>query len=230
MIEKRTHPRHIVAGMGIHAKTLFNVEVEILDISTSGASIRSTKRLEIGSEYLFKVEHKDSIISVKGVIVWATLTGSSRISERETIPIYTAGVAFSDMLTDKGEQLREFIAVKIKELRERRLSGVRIKSDDPGKLVLSHLETCVVKDLSFGGVRIETREEPSGETAFQLEILLPENEAPLHSAARVAFCRQIPEETPQRYTVGVEFNDMSDEDRARLKQFIETLPGKTSES
>lgn len=226
MIEKRAHPRHAVADMGIHAKTLFNVEVEILDMSMSGASIRTTKRLEIGSEYLFKIAHRDNVISVKGSIVRAALTGSRRLSETETVPVYTAGVEFSEMNTDKAAPLREFIASKMEELRELRLSGVRLRIDDPGKVVLSHIETCVVKDLSLGGLRIETHEEPSGEAPFHLELLLPGHDAPVCSAARVAFWRSIAE-APQHFTVGVEFTGISEEDRARLKEFIETLPGKS---
>jgi c-di-GMP-binding flagellar brake protein YcgR len=226
MIEKRVHPRHIVAGMGIHARTLFNVEVDILDISMSGASIRSTKRLEIGSEYLFKVTQGDNVISVKGTVVRATLTGSRKVSETETVPVYTAGVEFSEMNTDKAAPLKEFIASKMEELREHTLSGVRLRIDDPGKVVLSHIETCVVKDLSLGGLRIETREEPSGEVPFHLELILPDHDAPVYSTARVAFWKDIPE-APRHYTVGVEFTEMPEEDRARLKSFIESLPGKS---
>ncbi len=230
MSRERRHPRHIVAGMDIYAKTLFNTEVEILDISTSGASIRGPRRFHMGSEYTFKVRHEGKFISVKGVIVWTTLTGSKRTSEGETMPIYTAGVAFSEGLTDKAEQIKEFITCTIRELRERRLCGVRIRVHAPDTAVLSHLETCVVKDISLGGIRIETSEGPSPKSIFPLELILSEDEVSLHSTGRVAFCTEMPEKTRNRFTVGVEFTDMSDEDVLRLEQFIRTLPGNIPEA
>ncbi len=228
MSKKRRHIRYVVEGMNIRAKTLFNTEVQVLDISTNGASFRSARRFQMGSEYTFKVEHEDRIISVKGVIVWTKLTGSRRISGEETMPIYTAGMAFSGVMADKAAEIEEFIAFKIKELRERKLGGVRIKLHGHETGLLSYLETCVVRDISLGGMRIETGRESSAGTIFPLELVLPENEEPLSFTGKVAFCNEIHGKTPRRFVSGVEFTEMSDEDSLRLRQFIETLPGSIS--
>ncbi len=224
MTEKRKHHRHIVEGMGVYAKTHFNTEVEVLDISPSGGSIRSTKRFNIGGEYVFKFEHEYRFISLKGVIVWEKLTGSNKIGEGETMPVYTAGIKFKDVSTDKAEQIKELISEKIRELRERRLSGLRLKIHPPEKAVLSCFETCVVKDISLGGMRVETEGEPAVEALFPLEVILAEDEDSIHCQGRVAFYHAVSEETPGRYSVGVEFMEMIDGDKLRLNRFIETLP------
>lgn len=225
MTENRKYQRHDVEGMGIHAKSIFNAEVNVLDISRSGGSIRSTKRFNMGGEYIFKFEHKLGAISIKSVIVWEKLTGSKKIAEGEIMPVYTAGIEFQDVSADKAELLKEFIEDKIQEFREHKLSGIRVKVHGPEKAVLSYLETCVVKNISFGGIRIETGQEPSLETIFPLELILTENKNSIRCSGRVAFYHQIPEETPQRYSVGVEFLDMLDDDKLRLDRFIKTLPG-----
>ncbi len=230
MTKTRRHIRYVVEGMNIRAKTLFNTEVEVLDISTSGASFRGPRRFQMGSEYTFKVEHEDRIISVKGVIVWTKLTGSKRISKEETMPIYTAGMSFSDVTSDRAAEIEKFIGFKIKELRERRLGSVRIKLHEHEKGLLSYLETCVVRDVSLGGMRIETGRESSAGTTFPLELVIPENEHPLHSTGKVAFCHEIPGKIPKRFDSGVEFTEMSDEDSSRLMKFIQTLPGNISET
>ncbi len=224
MSEKRKHHRHFVEGMGIYARTHFNTEVEVLDISPNGGSIRSTKRFNIGGEYIFKFKHDYRVISLKGIIVWEKLTGSNKIAEGETMPVYTAGIKFKDVSTDKAEQLKEFISEKIRELRERRLSGVRIKIRPPEKAVLSFFETCVVKDISLGGMRVETEVEPTVESLFPLEVILAEDEKSIHCQGRIAFYHAVSEETPGRYSVGVEFMEMFDGDKLRLNRFIETLP------
>jgi len=224
MTERRKHRRHIVEGMGIYAKTLLNAEVEVLDISPSGGSIRGTKRFNIGGEYIFKFEHEYRVISLKGIIVWEKLTGSNKIAEGEAVPIYTAGIEFRDVSTDKAGQLKDFISEKIQELRERRLSGIRIKIRPPEKAVLSCFEACVVKDISLGGMRVETEREPTVEALFPLEVIFAEDENSIRCQGRVAFYHAVSGETPARYSVGVEFMEMIDGDKLRLNRFIGTLP------
>ena len=227
MIEKRKHPRYVVEGMGVYARTIFNTEVEILDISVSGGSVRGTKRFVIGSEYTFKFEHKSAAISLKGVIVWEKLSGTRKIKEGEAMPIYTAGIEFRNGIDDKRmESIKDMLVDKVKE---RKLGGMKIKIQPPEKAVLSYLETCRVRDVSLGGIRIETEQEPSVDTIFHLELILAEEEQPINCKGRIAFYNESREEKRLRFSAGVEFMDMSDKDRSRLGRFIEILPADIGE-
>jgi hypothetical protein len=226
MTGKRRHPRHLIEGRGIYAKTIFDTEIEVLDISTGGCSFRGPKRFTIGAEYLFKFTLENRLISIKGSIVWEKLTGLKKIAEGESMPIYTAGVRFRDVFTDKAELVQKLIDLTIRELRDRRLSGVRLKIHPPEKALLGHLETCMVRDMSLGGARIETEEEHSAGMIFALELILGKNQEdrPIHCNGRVAFCHETPEKMPKLYSVGVEFMDMSEADRMEIIQFIQGLP------
>lgn len=224
MIEKRRHPRHVVLGMGIHAKTIFNTEAEILDISTSGASIRCQKRLNMGDEYTFKFEHRDGVISIQGVVVWETLSGIEKNAAGVSIPVYTLGIEFREALTDKAQQFRDFVADTFEELREQSLCGIGLKIHDLEKVVLSRLETHTVRDISLGGIRIETEQDVPLETVFYLELILKEHEEPICCKGRVAFSFEVPRKRPKRYGEGVEFMDMVEADMVRLKQFVDSLP------
>jgi hypothetical protein len=216
--DHRKNPRYLVADLGVSAKTIFNNEVEILDMGIGGASIRSTRRLIMGYEYTFKFELNERVISIEGIIVWERLTGNKKIAEGAAMLVYMAGVEFRDVFTAKAEELKDILADKLKE---RRLSGVRIKLHAPEKAVLSYFEPCVIKVISLSGIRIEAEQEPSMGAVFPLEVILPKSENPIHCAGRVAFCHEISEKTPQKYAIGVEFSDMIDEDKLRLKRFIE---------
>lgn len=221
-MEKRKYRRYVVEGMGIYARTIFNTEVEILDISVTGGSVRGAKRFSIGSEYSFKFEHVGRVVSIRGIVVWEKLTGVKRIAEGEAMPIYTAGIGFRDGLEDKKmEELKDIFIDKVKK---RRLDNVKVNIPPPEKVVLSYLETCVVRDVSLGGMRIETGQEPTVDTVFSFELILSESESPVSCKGRIAFYQEITEKTPQRYSVGVEFTDMTDEDKSMLKRFIEVLP------
>jgi hypothetical protein len=221
---KRQNPRYLVEGMDISAKTIFQTEVEIADISMSGASIHSRKRFTIGCRYLFKFAHKEKVFSIKAAIAWEKLAGSERTDRGDVIPLYSAGITFEDLLIDKAEQLREFIADKVRDMREHRLGAVRVRVHPPEKAMLSYLESSRVKDISLGGLRLAVSREPSLDMRFRLEILLSENDHPIRCRGRIAYCNEQQEEASKRFSVGVELLEMADIDAGRLKYFIEALP------
>ncbi len=221
---KRRHSRYTVEGAGVNAKTIFNTEVEINDISIGGASVSCGRRLNIGGEYLFKFEHKDNVISVRGQVVWAKLTGSRKVSDGEVVPIYTFGIEFKDA-GDKAEALEDFVADEIGGVRERKLSRVRVKVHVPERAVVTSTERCVVSEVSLGGIRMEMEEAPPAGAMLTLEILVPESEHPIECSGKVAFSNPISDRPhDNRYSVGIEFIYIYDEDRARLERFIASLP------
>jgi hypothetical protein len=217
----RRHSRSIVVDMGVTVKTLFHEAVELLDISIGGASIRSSRRFLIGGEYIFKFDLKERVVSMNGVVVWERLSGTRKLSEGEVMPVYTAGIKFTDVVKDRAAQLRQFLVNKLKE---RRLSGVRIKFHAPESTVLGFMEACMVKDLSIGGMQILTGQTPPVGTTCSFELTLAGNENPLHGRGKVAYCIEPAGEIPQGCCVGVEFLEMGDADTSRLVTFLETLP------
>ena len=222
MIEKREDERYVVEGMGIYAKTMFNTVVEILELGASGALISGAQRFFIGCEYIFKIEHGDKVIPIKGVIVWKKIT-MTKTTEGVMNPIYTAGLEFLDVLTVNAEHLKALISDKVQELKERWLSGVRVKVQPPEKAVISYIETCVIKDISLNGIRIELEQEPPVDIIFTLELTLTRNESSIGCKGRIAFCHEVPETMPKRYDIGVELTDVLDSDQSRLRRFIETI-------
>lgn len=51
----------------------------------------------------------------------------------------------------------------------------------------------MVKDISVGGLRVETEQEPMVETIFTMELILEEKGISLQCKGRIAFCREKPE-------------------------------------
>lgn len=222
MNEKRKYPRHILEGMGVYARTVLNQEVEIVDISLSGASVKSGKRFNIGGQYMFRFTHKSSEVSLKGVVVWEKMSGIEKISADEARPIYTAGIEFVQDAQEKTALLKEFIADHLAVIKERRLSGIRVNLRDE-KGILVALKTCTVSDISQGGMRIELDQEPVLDAVLDVELSLSENEKPLRCEGRVVYFHEIPDETSRKYGVGIEFGAMGDAEKNQLDHFIETL-------
>ncbi len=221
---RRRHSRYTVEGAGVNAKTIFNTEVEINDISIGGASVSCTRRLNMGSEYLFKFEHMDKVISVTGQVVWAKLTGSRKVSDGETVPIYTFGIEFKDA-EDKAKALEDFVSDEIGDVRERKLSRIRVKFHAPERAIVTSTGSCLVTEVSIGGIRLEMEEAPPAGTMLTLEIFVPDSERPIECSGKVAFSNLIsgvPHDN--RYSVGIEFVYLYGEDMARLERFIDSLP------
>lgn len=223
MTERRTPRRYVVEGMGIYARTMFNTTVEILELSLSGALIRGARGLLIGCKYNFKIEHGNRVIPVDAVVVWEK-TALEKTAGGSVIPVYTAGIEFLDVRTNKADLLSELLSDKVLELKDRRLRGVRVRVSPPEKAVLSYMEHCEIKDISVGGMKMEVDQEPPVDMIFSLELVLTKTDTPVHCKGRIAFYQEIRGKMPRKYHAGVEFRDMSAHDRTILERFVEALP------
>ena len=223
--DKRRFRRFSVDILGINGKMLFANEVEILDISVGGVSLKVDRRLNIGNEYTLKMGNGDQSISIKGEIVWSKISGTKKGSRDDVIPIYAAGMRFSSIGGDKADSLARFIERVSHSTHEEahRLSGLRFNMRFPvqgsKKAVLDMAEGYAVKKLSLGGMLIRSADPFEVDERFPMEIALPGGRR-IDFVGRIASCFQVADEEPARYDIGIEFADMPEDDRASLKEFI----------
>lgn len=197
--------------------------VEVLNLSLSGVAIRADRRLNIGSEYRLKLEAGDHFLSVKGVVVWSVLSGIRRL-ESDEVPLYSAGMKFVDVLTDKLQDLIDFIDDhKISE--EHRLGGIRFQINAPGRAVLDTVESYRVRLISLSGMLIEADRTFEVERVHPMQFQPPGGD-PVSFAGRIASCLEAPDDGPRRFRIGVAFADMADSDRRRLEAFVASLDGR----
>jgi len=103
-MNERQHERLNVDSTEISGDIMFANEVNILNISPGGISLKADKRLNIGKEYTIRIKFKDSSVSVKGKVVWSLLSQSKDDSNGNFIPIYTAGIQFVNGSSKKIEE------------------------------------------------------------------------------------------------------------------------------
>jgi Tfp pilus assembly protein PilZ len=226
MHERRRYKRLVTDGMGIECKMQFHTNVELLNISPSGASISLDRRLTMGDEYTLHVECHDSSILLKGVIVWEKIVGSRRNEKGEVIPIYEAGIKFDNVITEKGLEIIDFIEKNLAPQRfKTRLRGVRVDvtSTHSTTTITDYHKSFYVLKISEGGMLLEADEPLNMDERYNMEINLLEREGSIGFVGRVASVVEISEKTPLRYETGVEIVEISDKDRARLKEFINYL-------
>ncbi len=227
-MDKRKHKRFIVENMDIHAKTLLTTEIELLDISLGGACIKSSKSLNIGGNYLIKLQNENIIIPIKCTVVWEKLSGSLYNDGGDFIPMYTAGLKFKDVSIERLEDLKDFIGrfdypeeKKISD--EKRLSGLRFKIITREKVSLKYQNTNIVKEISLGGILVETNYEIPAESKLPMELSIPGEDHPIKFYGRVAFCTDVTYKEPKSFNIGIEFLDMKEDDKSILSKFIQFL-------
>ena len=223
--EKRQYKRIVIEGIDIQCKMHFATEVRLLNISFSGAAIRLNKRLIMGSKYRLHLEREDRAITLNSVVIWERMVTSQSTEEGEMIPIYEVGIRFEDVLSDKGIQLIKFIEKNFVQGESRpRLMGLRIDIVEPEKSVISDFPAnyYVVK-ISQNGMHLETDQPMIVESKFNMELNLLEDKNSIKFVGRVATCLEVSTKSAKNYQVGVEFFEMSEKNRSKVKKFIDSV-------
>jgi hypothetical protein len=216
---KRRQPRFVVEGL--HGKMTFAAEVEILNMSLSGCAMKLDHRLNIGAEYALKLEVQNKTMQVKGLVVWAALDERKKGPRGEDVLVYSAGMKFSDVLTQRLMELLAFIDEN-KLIEEKRLGGLRFYIDAPGKALLDVPRPYRVKVISLRGMLMEAGYELALESRCPMEMSMPDGPA-IRFVGRVADCNRIAESGEATHQIGIEFVEMTPADLKRLDAFVNRL-------
>jgi hypothetical protein len=217
--DQRRFPRFTVAG--VQGKVSFAAHVDVVNLSLGGVAVKGDRRLELGREYTLRLELESRFVDVRGVAVWSKLTGLQD-SNSASVPEYSAGFKFTNVLSDRVHDLIQFIEDN-KGDEEERITGVRFQIQTQGKALLDTEETCEVKLISRSGMLIQASRRFDLERAYPMQIAPDPGQDPIRLTGRVASQLETTHGRMTRFDLGVEFLDMSDTDRARLDQYIDSL-------
>ncbi len=219
LFERRKHKRHAVNG--ILGNVLYSSDLNVVNISIDGVAIETKKRIEINRVYPFKIKYKGFTLNIKGVVVWSVLSHSQKTESGEVIPIYRAGVKFTDAMSEKANVLLKFLEDKVIASSDRRLSGVRCKITNSDEVKIDYPHRYSVREMSLSGMLIETEYPLTPDTQYSMELVIDENV--FNIVGKVVSCISGKAENDVKHIAGVEFVDMSEESRELLKTFIHNL-------
>ena len=228
MQDKRRHKRFRVDLVEINGKMSLTHKVQILDISLGGVSLKADRRLNIGKEYLITLQEEGKKLDVKGTIVRSELSGIEQQANGQGVSIFTAGMMFKEGYADK---LADFLK-PIEQTRkkgeppsaaERRLN-VRFNITTPQEKILSYPLQFKVKSISLGGMLIQTEYAVEINSKIPTELSL-NTDTEVTFIGRVVSCAMAEYTGQTNYDIGVEFTDLTDEDKTLLKTFIDYLAG-----
>lgn len=217
--EGRIHRRYSVDG--ISGNVLYTSDLEVINISVDGAAIETTKRLDLNREYTFKIKYKDKFLNLRGRVVWAVLISKEKRGVKTLIPVYRAGVKFTDTLSEKANLLLKFIEEnKIKKI-ENRLGGIRFKIPNKEKVKIDYPHKYKVKMLSLSGMLVETGYPLNIDSQHDIELFINENV--IRTSGRVVNCEKVTSQEAPTYNIGIEFINIPHEDENQLKLFLNNL-------
>ena len=231
MEDKRHYKRYTLDITDVRSDMIFATDVTILDISLGGISLKADKRLNPRSEYVIKIRAREEVVSLKGEAIWVFLSEHREAPNGDFIPIYKAGLKFTHLTDEKSSEIVKFIenykrevdkALFVRQLYDKRLFK-RLRIDIPeGATVLHRYEGCKVKALSFNGMLMESEFAMDIEDRLPMKLILAEDKA-ITFQGRVASCVLIAGKIPALHDMGIEFLEMSEADKATLKEFISLL-------
>lgn len=226
---KRRHRRFGVDVMDIKGNAIFASEVVINDISITGVSLATDRKLEMGMEYSLRILDNDLDLPVRGTVIWCRDNESAGAQDEYSHLKYAAGLQFADLQQKSIESMIRFIEShhleKDSQVRVHEMSGlrcnVRFRVDTRETAMLNVAETYRVKRLSLGGLLIESSHSFESETRIHMGLTMPGN-MHLSFTGRVTSCIISPD-NPSSFEVGIEFIEMPESDRLTLKEFIRRL-------
>lgn len=219
--QTRRYKRYKVEGMDIHAKTVFSTEVELIDISMTGAFLQTPNKLRIGCNYRIWLNNEGILLPLMCIV---RRQRSSEFSRDTSLSIYKAGIEFLDSDADTVANLRDFIgrhqlSQEQQFAFEKGFEKMRYKLHKKTTAHLNYEEIHAVKNISLCGMLIETRYELGLDRSVPMELFLP-NEIPIKFLGRVASCFSKTDTYPKPVDTGIEFLDMPEPDKALLGRFI----------
>lgn len=227
--ECRKFKRFATEFMKINGKLMFASTVDIIDISLGGIALQTNKTLKIDTEYMLRVETKGRSISVKGLVVWSTPSGSRQTAEGEIAPLYSVGMRFNDLNTEKINDLIEFIEshkLELEAVKLHSMSGLRVNMRyhlaTNGESLLTCPQDFLVKEISLRDVLIETDHAFELDQELPMLIFLP-GESEISLTGRIASCIPIKTAEPKQVAIGIEFLNMKKENAEKLTGFIRML-------
>jgi hemin uptake protein HemP len=225
MDDKRRYKRFLIKGMNVKCRMHVATDVRLINVSLSGASIRLDRRLNMGSRYRLHIEGGNSKIILNSFVIWEKMVASERNERGDMIPIYEVGIKFDEVISDKGTKLINFIENNIKQTEfKTRLRGLRVDILTPEKTVITdHLGNYYVMKISQSGLLIETDQKLDVESKITMELNLPESKKSIKFLGRIASCLEHQDKTTKGFETGIEFLEISENDRSKIREFLESI-------
>ncbi|MEW6585547.1 MAG: PilZ domain-containing protein [Nitrospirota bacterium] len=223
--DKRRYKRYSTEGRNVLARMILSEEVDLANISLGGACILSAKSVTPGDNILIGIADENIDRPLKGKVVWEKESAADTADGRKR---HQAGIQFQEVAPYTLIRLKDFMRIAgvpdTKKLSyQYQPSALRFKVYRNRKALMKYPATCPVKKIGLGGMLIETDDMYPVDHKYPMALHLPEEKAPIRFTGRITSHVQGGDERANRYNLGIEFLNLAESDRSRLREFITHL-------
>ena len=202
----------------VHGNFSYSVEARVLNLSLGGLAVRTNTQLSIGRKYRFRLGDKVDAVQMTGAVRWCRMSGTEKQESGDIVPVYEAGISFDDVLTEKADELMEFMERNITLDVKQRISG-RFKVDSSDPVVLKSETDYIVKQISSSGMMIEADIALKPGTVLELDMRLGRRK--FNCTGEVIYLAEVAlEDESLRHRLGVKFTKIPEARLSALEQFI----------
>jgi len=226
MQNTRKHERFRLDVADLSSKMSIIGKVEIIDISLGGVAIKAERKLNIGKECLMTLGYEGKCINLKGVVARCELSGIEEREDGEKATIYSAGILFKDESAGKVKDLLDAIGNDNKTQVPGQAGwvyrNIRFSITTPNEEVLNLPVNFGVKNISQSGIIIQTDHHLKIDSMVLMELSIKSCN-PVSFMGKVVSCRKTHDKEHSNYDVGVEFSELTDQDRSLIMNFIDCV-------
>lgn len=216
--ERRRHRRIELEGMKIRAKTVISSECKILDMGVKGICIATTQQLNFGHAYSIAFNLEGRRISDKGMVRWVKLAGKKKGRNQDSLPVYLTGLEFENVLSKYGKEIIQVLEEYSENTNQRRGSRLKIKA--PGKTVFNILQEFPVRQISSGGMLLESDIALPADKTFPWVFSPSGSDSTIRCTGRVISCFASFSASRIHYKTRIAFSDLAGENRIILARFL----------
>jgi PilZ domain len=221
---KRRYERFSIEDGELKAKAALTEVIELSNVSIGGACIITTGTLSPGDNVLLKIPSEKVEKPLKCTIIWETASDKRLERDGANVPAYKAGVRFNDVAPGTVVRLKDFMrSAGVPEERSHdevyNPSPLRYSVLLNEKTFMNYAATFPVKKISLGGMLVEAGPGLQLGGKYRAALYLPGSDSGIRFNGRVA--SKIP--AAGGFDAGIEFCDMTEDDRRRLSAFLDML-------
>jgi c-di-GMP-binding flagellar brake protein YcgR len=227
MKDRRQYQRVTADILDMHGKRVFAKAVRILDMSVGGVLLNIHTKLNTGKKCILRTTEKEKVLNLESIVVWSSPDESAIAGGGDSAPAYKTGLRFINMSKKKMLEIINFIESHSQAVDKRvvknNLCGyrmnVRVHIQDPEKTMLIFHEGFRIKNLSLGGMLIESEDPLHTGDTVTMKIIRSETTS-IHVIGKVASCIMVKENDRDHYDMGIAFLKMTEKDRELLRELI----------
>jgi len=230
VLSEESSGKYGVNLLNVISAMIDKIDVEIINISLGGVSLRANRRFNMNEMYILRIKSRGTALNLKGTVIWSRISGMQKGSFSNIIPIYTAGLEFMDGSNNKREEIRNFMEIHqtrgymadAEQLNNMRLYTRSLVDAPERALLLDQAECHRVRQVSFDGAQIESRHPMKVNHNIPMMISFAEDQFIVFQG-KIISCLLIRNASPKAYDIQIQFAGLSENDEETLMEFARFL-------